>query len=33
MYEQEVEKAGLNFCPLCHIAIDFRKFGAKNEDD
>lgn len=33
MYETEVEKAGLHFCPLCHTAIDFRKFGAKNEDD
>jgi hypothetical protein len=33
MYENEVEKFELKYCALCHTAIDFRKFGQRNDED
>ena len=33
MYDNEVEKHELKYCALCHTAIDFRKFGQRNDED
>ena len=33
MYESEVEKNEIKYCSLCHTAIDFRKFGQRNDED
>lgn len=33
MYESEIERNELKYCPFCHTPIDFRKFGQRNQDD